>query len=545
VSSEVKEVAPVRAAGTVGLLTLLSRIFGMLESRVLAYYLGAGPAADAFFVAFRLPNLLRRFTAEGVMVAAFLPTIHEVEIREGEAEARRFVSRFVGSLTVLLLVLVLLGILGMDLIAGAMVLGRVAPGSAWDRLRAFGEILVGVRAPTPEWALTVLLARVMFSYLLLVSVSAALGGVLNLRHRFGLAAATPVLWNVVVISLGVALVSALHWGRAEDAALAFSIAVLGGGLAQVLLLVPSYRKLGYGLSLGVHLRDPAVARTLRRMGPGVVGAGAYQINVLVSTLLASALAEGAQTVLFNATMMGEMVLGLFAVSFATVSLPVMTRQAEAQDLEGLRGSLGLGLRSTMVAAFPAALGMGLLARPIIALLFETGRFGPDAVSWTAETLVFQAVGIPVIAVSRILVPACYALKDYRGPVRIALVSFAANALLSIALMRPLGTGGIALANGLASLVSVLLMTRLLAGRLGHLPWDAVLPSWGRVLAASLPMGLLAFLGARFLGLSDFRSVWSTGARLLPLIGAAAGLYAAALLALREPEAAALWRRLRP
>jgi putative peptidoglycan lipid II flippase len=544
VSAEVKEVASVRAAGTVGLLTLLSRIFGMLESRVLAYYLGAGPAADAFFVAFRLPNLLRRFTAEGVMVAAFLPTIHEVESREGEEAARRFVSAFVGSLTALLLILVIVGILGMDLIAGAMVLGRVAPGSPFDRIRAFGEILVGSRTPTPEWALTVLLARVMFGYLLLVSVSAALGGVLNLRHRFALPAATPVLWNIVVIALGVGLVRAFHFVRAEDAALAFSLAVLGGGLAQVLLLVPSYRRLGYGLSLGLHLKDPAVARTLRRMGPGVVGAGAYQINVLVSTLLASALAEGAQTVLFNATMMGEMVLGLFAVSFATVSLPLMTRQAEAQDLEGLRGSLALGLRSTIVAAFPAALGMALLARPIIALLFETGRFGPEAVRWTADTLVYQALGIPVIAASRILVPACYALKDYRGPVRIALVSFAVNALLSVALMRPLGTGGIALANGLASLVSVSLMARLLSRRLGSLPWSSVLPSWGRVILASIPMGLLAFLGGRFLDLDTFRSVFATGARLLPLIALSAGLYGAGLLLLGEPEAQGLWRRFR-
>ncbi|HWX23802.1 MAG TPA: murein biosynthesis integral membrane protein MurJ [Vicinamibacteria bacterium] len=544
-SAAVKDVEtePVRAAGTVGVLTLASRVLGMVESRVLAHYLGLGPAADAFFVAFRLPNLLRRFTAEGVMVAAFLPTIHEVEMREGEEASRTFVGRFMGSLTTLLALVTLVGILGMGVIAGFMVLGRVAPGPPLEKLTAWAQVLVGSRSPTAEWSLTILLGRIMFGYLLLVSVSAALGGVLNLKDRFALPAATPILWNVVVIALGIGLLRLFGWTRPDDAALAFSIAVLAGGLAQVALLWPTYRGLGYGLSLGLHLRDPPVARTLRRMGPGILGAGAYQINVLVSTLLASTLAEGAQTVLFNSTMMAEMVLGLFAVSLATVSLPLMTRQAEAGDLAGLRGSLSLGLRSTLLPVLPAAVGMGLLAYPIIALIFETGRFGPDAVGWTARTLVYQAIGIPFIAAARIMVPACYALKDYRGPVRVAVASLAANLVLSLALMGPLGTGGIALANGLASLVSLVLLGQLLERRLGHLALGEVFRAWGRVALATLPMALVAFLGRRALGLDHFQGALGTGLRLLPLITVCALLYASLLWALGSPEARDLLRRL--
>jgi putative peptidoglycan lipid II flippase len=384
----------------------------------------------------------------------------------------------------------------------------------------------------------------MFGYLLLVSVSAAIGGVLNLKDQFALPAATPALWNVVVIALGIGFVRALHWSRPEEAALAFSIAVLFGGAAQVALLVPAYRRLGYGLSWGLHFKDLAVRKTLGRMGPGILGAGAYQINVLVSTFLASTLAEGAQTVLFNTTMMAEMVLGLFAVSLATVSLPLMTRQAEAGDLEGLRGSLRLGLRSTMLPALPAAIGMGVLARPIIALIFETGRFGPEAVDWTAETLVFQAVGIPVIAASRILVPACYALKEYRGPVRVAIVSFGVNLVLSIGLMGPLGTRGIALANGLASLVSVVLLVRLLRRHLGPLGGGEVIRSWGRVALASLPMALVAFAGNAFWGLDRFEGVGSEAAKLLPLIALCTASYGLVLWALGSPEVRDLARRIR-
>ena len=543
-SSAVNQTAePVRAAGTVGLLTLLSRILGMLESRVLAHYLGVGGAADAFFVAFRLPNLLRRFTAEGVMVAAFLPTIHEVETREGEDAGRAFVSRFVGSLATLLALVVALGIIGMGLIAGFMVLGRVDPGPLGAKLAAWGGILVGTRVAPPEWALTVLLSRIMFGYVLLVSVSAAIGGVLNLRDRFALPAATPIVWNVVVIACGVLLVRGLGLGTSEMAAIAFSVAVVLGGVAQVALVWPAYRALGYGLRLGFHFRDPAVAQTLRRMGPGLLGAGAYQINVLVSTLLASTLADGAQTVLFNATMMGEMVLGLFAVSFATVSLPLMTRQAEASDHDGLRQSLSLGLRSSMAAALPASVGLAILAQPIIALIFETGRFGPEAVSWTARTLVFQAVGIPVIAASRILVPACYALKDYRGPVRVALLSVLANIALSVLLMGPLGTGGIALANGLAALVSALLLGALLTRHLGHLGSRPILGAWTRIALASLPMAGLALFGLSALHLGTFSSVWATASRLLPLISACALLYGVTLFFLGAEEARAVVRRL--
>jgi putative peptidoglycan lipid II flippase len=541
---EVKE-TPLRSAGIVGVLTLASRILGMLESRVLAYYLGAGLAADAFFVAFRLPNLLRRFTAEGVMVAAFLPTVHEVESREGEEVSRAFVARFVGSLATLLVLLSFFGVLAMGLIVALMELGKVAPGEAWSaKLAALVRIEGGLAPAPPEWALAAQLGRIMFPYVVLVSVSAALGGVLNLRGRFALPAATPILWNVVVIALGAGLATGLGWVAPERAAVGFAVAVLAGGLAQLLLILPTYRSLGYTIRPGLGLADPAVVRTLRRMGPGVVGAGAYQINVLLSTLLASALPNGAQTVLFNSTMMGELVLGLFAVSLATVSLPLMTRQAEAADHDALRGSLSLALRSTALAALPAAVGLSILAQPIVALIFQTGKFGPREVHWTAETLAFQAVGIPFIAAARVMVPALYALKDYRGPVQVGLVSVAANLVLSLLLMPRLGTGGIALANGLASLLSVGLFAVLLERRLGALPLRQVLASWGHMALAAALMGLVAFVGLGWLELESFHGVLGGSARLFPLIALCVLVYGGVLLASGSPEAGLLMKTLK-
>jgi putative peptidoglycan lipid II flippase len=533
-----------RSAGIVSLMTLFSRILGMLESRVLAHYLGAGLAADAFFVAFRLPNLLRRFTAEGVMVAAFLPTIHEVEAKEGQDIARGFIARFVGSLASLLALVSLLGTLGMGFIIGLMMLGKADAGASLaHKLGTVVRAAIGLQPAPPEWALTTLLGRIMFSYVLLVSVSAALGGVLNLRGRFALPAATPIFWNLVVIVVGVGLTVQLGWQSPERSAIAFAIAVLFGGVVQAAMLWPAYRRLGLGIAPGLHLRDANVRRALSRMVPGLFGAGVYQINVLISTMLASSLPNGSQTVLFNSNMMGELVLGLFAVSLATVSLPLLSRQAEAKDWDGLRASVSLGLRSAGLAAIPASVGMALLSQPIIALLFQTGKFDAADVAWTAHTLSYQATGLLFIAGTRVLVPACYALKDYRTPVKIGVVSLVANVTFSVLLMRLLGTAGISLANGLSSLIGLTLLCVILARR-RVLPTREVLVAWARMALAAVPMGLVAWYGYRRLDLATFHGLMGTGLRLLPLIVACVLVYGAAGLLLGVGEVHDMIRTLR-
>jgi putative peptidoglycan lipid II flippase len=527
-----------RSAGLVGILTLLSRITGMLQSRVVAYYLGVGPASDAFTVAYRIPSLLRRFTAEGTMTSAFLPTLSEVETNQGEAAGREMAAKFLGTLGMFLVVLCLLAIPGMVLLTGVQTMGRLAPDAGWGQQFAIlWEILRGLRPPPADLALTTTMARIMFPYLLLVSLTAGLSAVLNLKGRFGLTTSVFTFWNLTFIAVtwGCAHFGPASWRIPEGVAMIMAFAVVAGGLVQVAILWPAYRALGYGFRFGLFLRHPGVRSSMRRMAPGLLGTGIAPINATISMALASQLPNGAQMVLFNSNMMGEMILGVFAASIATVSLPAMSRLADAGDKAGLRASLASALRGTAVLALPGAVGMAVLARPIIALIFQTGRFDSRAVAWTASTLAFQAVGILFIATGRITAQCLYALKDFRLPAYAGLAGMVVNIVLSILLMKPLGTGGIALANGLSSIVGLALMTLALRRRLPDLPWREVGGGWASMGLASACMGALAFGGCRILHLETFHGLAGASLRLFPLIALCALAYGSLLGLFRVPE----------
>ncbi len=527
-------------------MTLLSRVSGLFQSVFLAHVLGATAAADAFFVAFRLPNLLRRFTAEGTMTAAFLPTLTEIEAHDGDPAMREAAARFLGTLSLLLSAFAAIAILAMSLVTGVLVLGRL-PGASWREHVAFlAAVLLG-HAPAPaEMELTTRLARIMFPYLVLVSLTAGLAGLLNLRDRFALAASVSTFWNLAFIGFGAAALALDRGAGAtpERASVVCAFAVLAGGAVQLALLWPAARRLGFDVRFGWYLGEPAVRRTLRRMGPGLLAAGAYPINVLISTMLASSLPDGAQTVLFNSGMMGEMVLGVFAMSLATASLPLLSRQAQAGEHDAMRASLAAALRAAALLAIPAAVGMAVLASPIVRLVFETGRYAPEAVAWTAATVVFQCPGLLFAASQRIGTQALYALKDYRGPVAAALAALVANVAFSVALLGPLGTRGLALANGLSSLLGLGCLGVLLHRRLGRLPTAAVLSAWARMTAAAAAMGAVAWAGARAIGLAEAATRTTLALRLFPLIAVCAVLYGGVLLALRDPDATGLARRLR-
>jgi len=318
--------------------------------------------------------------------------------------------------------------------------------------------------------------------------------------------------------------------------------VLVGGIAQLAILWPAFRRMGHRLDWGLHFSHPGVRRVLKRMGPGILGTGIAPINVMISTVLASQLPQGAQTVLFQSNMMSEMVLGLFSASIATVSLPAMSRLVQAEDWDGLRSSLGTALRGTAFLVIPGAIGMAVLAQPIIALLFRTGRFSAYDVQWTAQTLAFQCVGLLFISASRIVAQCLYAQKDYHTPAYAGLGSIAVNLVLSWVLMGPLGTCGISLANGLAGLANLLMMLPVLSRRLDHrLPVRPVLGGWSLMLLASLPLAAAAWGGAHLLHLEVFRGVARHSLRLFPLIAAAGLAYFAAALALRIPESRQLWQ----
>jgi putative peptidoglycan lipid II flippase len=536
-----------RSAVVVGALTLISRLTGMLQSRLVAAYLGNGAAADAFFVAFRLPNLLRRFTAEGTMTAAFLPTVNEVAQKDGELAAKDAVAAFLGTLASLLALLCFAGMLGMGLITGLLMLGRVAPGLPFpQQLQALAQTFVGARTTPAEVELTALLGRIMFPYLLLVSLTAGLAAVLNLKDRFGLPASVSTFWNLSFMAFAWLSfkLGPKTWQDAKHASVVFAVAVIVGGLVQLLALWPSFVALGYRIRFGWHLSHPSVKLALQRMVPGILGAGVHPINALLSTFLASRLPVGSQSVLFNSNMMGEMVLGLFAVSIATVSLPTFSRLADQKDFHGLADTLGVALRGTAFLAIPGAIGMAVLAQPIIALIFQNGRFTAADVSWTAWTLSFQAVGLLFIAAGRVGAQALYALKDYRGPAQAALFSMVLNLLLSYVLMRYWGTGGIALANGLASIAGLIWIGARLAVRI-RLPWLFISVGWILFGLASIPLALLAHQGAAWLGLfGAHQGLALTSMKLLPLIALCAALYFGALIAIGNREAKTLGEKVK-
>jgi len=527
-----------RSAALVTLMTFFSRITGLFQSRMLAHYLGVGAAFDAFSVAYRIPNLLRRFAAEGTMTGAFLPTVSQVEAEQGEESARELVARFTGTLAILLLLLSALGMVVMGLLVGLQLLGRLPGSTDGARLIELGRILLGRSQPPAQVALTTTLGRIMFPYIALVSLTAALSAMLNLRGRFALPASVSTFWNLAFLAFGYV---ALHWGPPSwreplRATLVFGVAVVFGGIVQLLALWPSFRSLGYSIRWGLHLRHPGVGRILKRMSPGLLGTGIHPINVMISMAIASHLRVGAQGVLLNANMMGEIVLGLFSVSLATVSLPALSRLMDEGDIDGFRQSLSSALRGTAIMTIPGSVGLAVLAYPIIAVLFRTGRFGADDVAWTAWTLSFQALGLLFIATSRIVAQSLYALKDFRTPAYAALAGMGANVVFSLLLMGPLNTSGIALANGLSSMVNLSLLVWSLHRHLPDPPYIPVLRGWfGMSLAAGL-MGCVAWKGAQILQVSAWHGLLHASLRLFPLIGVSACVYFLLLRIMRIPEA---------
>jgi putative peptidoglycan lipid II flippase len=523
-------------------MTLLSRLTGVIQTRLVCRFLGAGMAADAFNVAYRIPNLLRRFTAEGTMTSAFLPTVSQVEKEQGAAAAQEMVAKFLGTLGLLLTLLCALAIPAMGLFTGLQMLGRLAPHSSWHhQLGVLAAIALG-RAEAPlQVRLTTTLARIMFPYLALVSLTAGLSAVLNLRGRFALPASASTFYNLAFVGFGYGcmLLGPARWRVPERAAVLLAMATLIGGLVQLFLLWPAFRREKFHFRFGIYLRHPGVRTALKRMAPGLLGAGIHPINVFVSAILASQLAEGAQTVLFNSNMMGEMILGIFAASVATVSLPAMSRLVEDGDFQGLRTSLAGALRGTAVLAIPGAVGMAVLAGPIVALLFRTGRYDAAAVEWTAHTLMYQAVGILFIATGRITAQCLYALKEYKWPAYAALLGMAGNIALSLVLMQFLGTGGIALANGLSSLITLTVLILRLRRKMADLPFREVLGGWLSMGLAAGLMAALAMLGATLLHLDRFHGMVGTSLRLFPLIAVCALAYGALLLLFKVPEAAVL------
>ena len=499
----------VSSVGTIGLATLTSRVLGYARDIVVAHAFGAGPVTDAFFVAFRIPNLLRRLLAEGALSTGVVPVLSATLRTGGPVAFARTAQAVAGTGLVVLCAVCALGIAVARYIVTAM-----APG--W-------------RADAALFELAVMLTRVMFPNLLLVGLAALAMGILNAHHRFFTAALAPAMPNVAMI-LTVLMLS----GRLTPAILSLAIGVLIGGLGQVVVQLPEVRRLGVPLRPRLDWSHPAVREIGRRLWPVAFALAAVQITVLVNTLLASLLPTGSVSYLYYADRVMEFPLGVFGAALATATLPSMAAQAAVRDHHALQATLGFSLRLGAFVTVPAAVGLVTLSRPIVQLLFQRGEFAAADAIFTSQALVGYAIGLPAFAAARIAAQTFYALGDVRTPVYVGFGAVAANVGFALALMWPLRHAGLALASSLSSYVNLLALCWILHRRLALLGALGLGASLARTLGAASALCLWCIWLDRWLAGRGYAAV-----AIVAALASGVLVYAAAAAVFRAPELGAL------
>src|SRR5262245_17273656 len=457
-----------RSVATVGSYTAISRVFGFIRDVLTAAILGAGPVADAFFVAQRLPNLFRSLFAEGAFSAAFVPLFTGTMAQHAQGSARLFAEDALAVLLTALLGFVLLAEIFMP-----TVIDVTAP---------------GFRQEPEKFELAVDLARITFPYLLFIALVALQGGVLNSVDRFAAAAATPILLNLFLIA---ALLLMDRFGWQDGRALAW--AVTGAGFAQLLWLLSSCARAGLALRLPVPVLTPGVRRTLAVMAPGTIGAGVTQLNLLISTALASLLPGGSVSYLYYADRLNQLPLGVVGIAVGTAILPPLSRQLRLGRTPDAVDTQNRGLELALLLTLPAAVALALLATPILATLFQRGAFSPADTAATAAALAAYAAGLPAFVLVKVLAPAFFARQDTVTPVKVAIAAMATNLCLTVVLMQFLSHVGLAIATTVAGWVNALTLLALLLQR-GHFRFDRrARRNLPRVGAAALGMGLVLTL----------------------------------------------------
>lgn len=453
-----------KALATISSMTMVSRVLGFIRDALLARIFGAGIVTDAFFVAFRIPNLLRRLFAEGAFAQAFVPILAEYRSREGETATKLLVDRTATLLTIALLLITLLGI-------------------------ALAPVIIYVSAPgftaNPEkFDLTVAMLRVTFPYIVFISLVSLAGGILNTWSRFAIPALTPALLNLAMI--GGALFAA-PWFDPPGMVLAWS--VFAGGVLQLALQVPALLRIGMLPSLKFAPSDPGVRRILKLMAPAALGVSVSQVSLIINTIFASFLESGSVSWLYYADRLMEFPTGLLGVALGTVLLPSLSRYHSATDTVEYSKLLDWGLRLAMLLALPAAVALAVLGVPLVTTLFHYGQFSDTDVWMTRQALAAYSVGLTGLILVKVLAPGFYARQDIRSPVKIAIMVLALTQLLNLALIGPLQHAGLALAIGLGACVNALLLYRKLRAQGIYQPQ----PGWplfmGKLMLALLLMAL--------------------------------------------------------
>ncbi len=451
-----------RAAGILGSATMLSRIMGMVRDMVVSRLFGAGMATDAFFAAFQIPNMLRRFFAEGALTAAFVPTFSATLTQKGEDDARELANICFTLLTIVMAFITLVGIIFSPLIVSLM--------------------FPGFKAEPGKLELAVLLNRLMFPYIFFISLVALCMGILNtLRHFF-----TPAI-STVFLNISMILAALGLRGFFEAPITALAVGVLAGGCIQLLLQLPVLWRKGFAIRPNFDFKNPEVRRIALLMLPSLFGVGVYYLNIVVSSILASQLPQGSVSYLYYAQRLFEFPQGIFTVSVAQAVLPSMSKQAASGDMDGMKESLSFGLRLTLFITIPAMAGLMACSTPIFSLIFMGGAFDYLQVVNSAQALMYYSLGLSFVAMTRVLAPAFYALNDTKTPVITAFITFLLNLCLSLVLMGPLKHGGLALASTLSSCGNMLMLLWFLRRKTGSFGGRAIIRTSLKSIAASIPM----------------------------------------------------------
>ncbi|MDR0807390.1 MAG: murein biosynthesis integral membrane protein MurJ [Enterobacteriaceae bacterium] len=414
-----------KSLAAVSSMTMVSRVLGFARDAIVARAFGAGMATDAFFVAFKLPNLLRRIFAEGAFSQAFVPILAEYKTQQGEEATRTFVAFVSGLLTLVLALVTFLGIVA-------------APWVIWVTAPGFSE--------EPEkFALTTELLRITFPYILLISLASLAGAILNTWNRFSVPAFAPTLLNVSMI--GFALFGAPYF---NPPVLALAWAVVVGGILQLGYQLPHLKKIGMLVLPRLNLKDKGVWRVMKQMGPAILGVSVSQISLIINTIFASFLASGSVSWMYYADRLMELPSGVLGVALGTILLPSLAKSFSSGNTAEYSGLMDWGLRLCFLLALPCSVALGVLSEPLIKSLFQYGQFSAHDAVMTRQALIAYSIGLMGLILVKVLAPGFYSRQDIKTPVKIAIFTLCATQLMNLAFIGPLKHAGLALSIGLAA-----------------------------------------------------------------------------------------------
>lgn len=479
-----------KALATVSSMTMVSRVLGFVRDAIIARVFGAGLATDAFFVAFKLPNLLRRIFAEGAFSQAFVPVLAEYKQCRTEEETRLFLAHVSGLLTLVLMIVTVIGML-----AAPWVIWISAPGFSKD---------------PAKFTLTVELLRITFPYILFISLSSLAGSVLNTWSKFSVPAFTPTFLNISFILCALFLTPYFN-----PPVLVLAWAVFIGGIIQLFYQLPYLKQIGMLLWPRLNLKDSAVWRVIKQMGPAIFGVSIAQISLVINTIFASFLPSGSVSWMYYADRLMEFPTGVLGVALGTILLPSLSKHAATDSSQAFSQLLDWGIRLSMVLALPATVGLGVLSMPLISTLFMYGKFNAHDALMTQYALIAYAIGLLGLILVKVLAPGFYARQNIKTPVKVALFTLGMTQLMNLMFIWQLKHAGLSLAIGLGACLNAGLLLYLLIKQKIYIPqpgWHSFL--WKTIVAvigmAILLVSLQYFLQPDWHGHSWIRVAWLSG-----------------------------------